>query len=137
MPERITDEDLPLTDFEAVLTTTRSVRRRLDLDRPVDRQVVLDCLALATQAPSGGDAEDWPGEQVAPLPLFVPSEPKLRVVLLVTTMCCINETVACNVLEGQMRVTKSPLVRARGCQRCRCPSARRLPLPTRRRRRSA
>jgi nitroreductase len=38
-----------------VLTTTRSVRRRLDLDRPVDRQVILDCIDVAEQAPSGGN----------------------------------------------------------------------------------
>lgn len=50
---------LPITDFETVLTTTRSVRRRLDFDRPVPRQVVLDCLRMALQAPTGGDAEDW------------------------------------------------------------------------------
>lgn len=42
-----------------VLTTTRAVRRRLDLTRPVDRQVVLDCLELALQAPTGGDLQLW------------------------------------------------------------------------------
>jgi nitroreductase len=41
------------------LTTTRAVRRRLDLDRPVDVEVVLDCLDLALQAPTGGDAQGW------------------------------------------------------------------------------
>lgn len=48
-----------LTDLDTVLTTTRSVRRRLDLDRPVPRAVVLECLRLALQAPTGADAEDW------------------------------------------------------------------------------
>ncbi len=42
-----------------VLTTTRTVRRRLDLARPVDRNVVLDCLELALQAPTGGDLQLW------------------------------------------------------------------------------
>jgi nitroreductase len=42
-----------------VLTTTRTVRRRLDLTRPVDREVVLDCLELALQAPTGGDLQLW------------------------------------------------------------------------------
>jgi nitroreductase len=42
-----------------VLTTTRTVRRRLDLERPVDVDVVLDCLDLALQAPTGGDLQRW------------------------------------------------------------------------------
>lgn len=37
---------------EQLLTTTRAVRRRLDLDRPVDGHVVRDCLRLALQAPT-------------------------------------------------------------------------------------
>ncbi len=48
-----------VTDLDTVLTTTRAVRRRLDFTRPVDRRVVLDCLTLALQAPSGGNAQDW------------------------------------------------------------------------------
>jgi nitroreductase len=35
------------------------VRRRLDLRRPVEREVVEECLALAQQAPSGGLRENW------------------------------------------------------------------------------
>ncbi len=42
-----------------VLTTTRAVRRRLDLERPVDVNVVLDCLDVALQAPTGGDFQGW------------------------------------------------------------------------------
>lgn len=49
--------DLAQTD--RLLTTTRAVRRRLDLDRPVEREVVLDCLRIATQAPSGGNTQPW------------------------------------------------------------------------------
>ena len=44
-------------EAERLLTTTRSVRKRLDLDRPVDRQVILDCIDLAAQAPTGGNIE--------------------------------------------------------------------------------
>lgn len=44
---------------EWVLATTRTVRRRLDLDQPVDLGVVLDCLDLALQAPTGGDRQGW------------------------------------------------------------------------------
>jgi nitroreductase len=42
-----------------LLSTTRSVRRRLDLERPVDRQVVLDCIRLAMQAPTASNGQDW------------------------------------------------------------------------------
>lgn len=38
-----------------VLSTTRAVRRRLDLDRPVDNQLLLDCIDLAEQAPTGAN----------------------------------------------------------------------------------
>ncbi|HVV11513.1 nitroreductase family protein [Amycolatopsis sp.] len=41
-------------DIDTALTTTRSVRRKLDLDRPVEREVLLDCLRLAMQAPMAG-----------------------------------------------------------------------------------
>ena len=44
-------------DAHQVLTTTRSVRRRLDLERPVPRSVILDCIDLASQAPTGGNVE--------------------------------------------------------------------------------
>ncbi|MCU1455147.1 MAG: putative oxidoreductase [Acidimicrobiales bacterium] len=49
--------DLEQTD--RLLQTTRAVRKRLDLDRPVERSVVLDCLRLAIQAPSGGNSQPW------------------------------------------------------------------------------
>ena len=42
-----------------VLSTTRTVRRRLDLDRPVDLHIVRECLELALQAPTGGDLQGW------------------------------------------------------------------------------
>lgn len=42
-----------------VLTTTRSVRRRLDLDRPVGLETVKECLEIALQAPSGSNAQRW------------------------------------------------------------------------------
>jgi nitroreductase len=44
---------------EELLTTTRSVRRRLDLTRPVSLDLVKDCLGIALQAPSGGNAQRW------------------------------------------------------------------------------
>jgi nitroreductase len=46
---------MDLTVVDELLTTTRSVRRRLDLARPVERSVIQQCLELAIQAPTGGD----------------------------------------------------------------------------------
>ena len=44
---------------DEVLTTTRSVRKRLDLEKPVPREVLLECLELAVQAPTGSNAQGW------------------------------------------------------------------------------
>jgi nitroreductase len=44
---------------DELLTTTRTVRRRLDLRRDVPRSVVEECLELAFQAPVGHNAQDW------------------------------------------------------------------------------
>ncbi|MBO0683494.1 MAG: nitroreductase family protein [Candidatus Dormibacteraeota bacterium] len=44
---------------DEVLTTTRSVRRRLDLTRPVPRQLLVECLEVAVQAPTGGNRQGW------------------------------------------------------------------------------
>lgn len=51
----IRDNALDPGAVDYVLTTTRSVRRRLDLNRPVDPQLILDCIDVAEQAPSGGN----------------------------------------------------------------------------------
>ena len=42
-----------------LLTTTRSVRKRLDYDRPVPRDVVESCAQLAFQAPNGSNQQNW------------------------------------------------------------------------------
>lgn len=49
---------LPLSPDE-LLTTTRSVRKRLDLTRPVPLELVRECLEIARQAPTGGNRQDW------------------------------------------------------------------------------
>ncbi|HEY7694299.1 MAG TPA: nitroreductase family protein [Gaiellaceae bacterium] len=49
---------LELTPDE-LLSTTRAVRKRLDLERPVEREVIEDCLRLAQQAPTGSYAQNW------------------------------------------------------------------------------
>ena len=44
---------------DEVLTTTRSVRKRLDFDKPVERSVVEECLQIALQAPTGSNSQGW------------------------------------------------------------------------------
>jgi nitroreductase len=42
-----------------LLSTTRAVRKRLDLGRPVEPVVIAECLRLAIQAPTGGNSQGW------------------------------------------------------------------------------
>jgi nitroreductase len=44
---------------DEVLTTTRSVRKRLDFDKPVSHEVLMECLDLALQAPTGSNSQGW------------------------------------------------------------------------------
>lgn len=44
---------------DELLTTTRSVRKRLDFDKPVGRDVLTECLELALQAPTGSNSQGW------------------------------------------------------------------------------
>lgn len=44
---------------DEVLTSTRSVRKRLDFEKPVPREVIMECLDLALQAPTGSNNQGW------------------------------------------------------------------------------
>jgi nitroreductase len=48
-----------LSQTDRLLTTTRAVRKRLDLTRTVPRDLILDCIRIATQAPAGGNVQQW------------------------------------------------------------------------------
>ena len=52
---------MPVLDLsiDTLLTTTRTVRKRLDLARPVEPQVIRECLELALQAPTASYSQDW------------------------------------------------------------------------------
>lgn len=50
---------MDLATVDHLLTTTRSVRKRLDLDRPVPPEVLEECLRLAIHAPTGANAQSW------------------------------------------------------------------------------
>ena len=50
---------MDLTTVDKLLTSTRVVRKRLDLTRPVENKVIEECLEIAIQAPTGGNAQGW------------------------------------------------------------------------------
>ena len=52
---------MPLLDLtpDQLLTTTRSVRKRLDFTRPVEPAIVRECLEIALQAPNGANRQSW------------------------------------------------------------------------------
>ena len=50
---------MDLATVDHLLTTTRSVRKRLDLTRPVEPEVIERCIEIATQAPSGSNRQGW------------------------------------------------------------------------------
>ena len=50
---------MDLATVDKLLTTTRSVRKRLDLTRPVEPELIEECLELAVQAPTGGNSQGW------------------------------------------------------------------------------
>ena len=58
MAMRHCDVKLNLSADE-VLTTTRAVRKRLDFDKPVPREVIEECLQVALQAPTGSNSQGW------------------------------------------------------------------------------
>jgi nitroreductase len=50
---------MDLATVDHLLTTTRSVRKRLDFSRPVPLDLVQRCLDVALQAPTGSNAQGW------------------------------------------------------------------------------
>ncbi len=63
--------DVDQAAADHLLTTTRSVRRRLDLTRPVARELLLECISIAEQAPVGSN-------QVSRWRWLVIDEPELK-----------------------------------------------------------
>jgi nitroreductase len=50
---------MDIASVDELLSTTRAVRKRLDLERPVGREVILECIQLAMQAPTASNTQDW------------------------------------------------------------------------------
>lgn len=51
--------DLDLSVCDTLLTTTRSIRKRLDLTRPVPPELIEECLEVAVQSPSATNTQKW------------------------------------------------------------------------------
>jgi nitroreductase len=50
---------MDLSTVDHLLTTTRSVRKRLDLARPVEPEIIERCIEIAIQAPTGSNTQGW------------------------------------------------------------------------------
>ncbi|BAX92842.1 nitroreductase family protein [Mycobacterium shigaense] len=50
---------MDIATVDELLSTTRAVRKRLDLTRPVSHDVILECIQLAMQAPTASNTQDW------------------------------------------------------------------------------
>ena len=48
-----------LDGVDRLLATTRAVRKRLDLSRAVPRELILECIGLSQQAPTGSNRQGW------------------------------------------------------------------------------
>ena len=64
---------MDLATVDHLLTTTRSVRKRLDLSRPVEPTVIEECIEIALQAPTGSNLQGWH--------FMVVTEPEIRAAL--------------------------------------------------------
>ncbi len=58
-PNAVDAGPIDVANADLLLSTTRSVRKRLDFDRPVEREVLLECLQLAVQAPTASNRQTW------------------------------------------------------------------------------
>lgn len=52
-------DNFDIDQTDRLLTTTRAVRQRLDLTRAVPRELIVECIRIATQAPAGGNVQHW------------------------------------------------------------------------------
>jgi nitroreductase len=50
---------MDISSVDELLSTTRAVRRRLDVNRAVERDVIVECLQLAMQAPTASNDQNW------------------------------------------------------------------------------
>jgi len=70
------DDPMDLATVDKLLTTTRTVRKRLDLSRPAEPEIIQECLEIAIQAPTGGNLPritSWSSPTLPSAPPWAPS----------------------------------------------------------------
>lgn len=92
---------MPVLTADEVLTTTRSVRRRLDLSRPVERGLVEECLRIAQQAPNASNLQ--------PARFVVVTDPGRRAALAELFRCGAEA-----YLDLPVAITRNPAADAAG-----------------------
>ena len=55
----MSDYPIVVLSSDALLTTTRSVRKRLDLTKPVPIGLIRECREIAVQAPTSANGDGW------------------------------------------------------------------------------
>jgi Nitroreductase family len=89
MSQRDGRDNLDRATVDHLLTTTRTVRKRLDLTRPVEREVIQECLEIAIQAPNGGNQNRYHFVVVTdPAKRVRPSVPSTRGCFTTSTCRC-------------------------------------------------
>ena len=91
---------------QELLTTTRAVRKRLDLTRPVPRELINECLEVALQAPTGSNRQPWH--------FVVVDDPEKRAALAELygrSFDAYAATPGSTYKEGDPRAERQPLVR--------------------------
>lgn len=89
--------------IDELLTTTRSVRKRLDFEKPVPREIVTECLELALQAPTGSNAQGWQF-------VFVDDEDKKKALADIYRVAATPYLDAEKPTYGDVRDERTPLV---------------------------
>jgi nitroreductase len=97
-----------LAEVDRLLTTTKAVRYRLDLQRPVDPDVIVDCIRLANYAPNASNAQEWHWVVVTDPDVRRRAGEQYRTILepLVSTMLANKEKAGD---EAGMRISRSIL----------------------------
>jgi nitroreductase len=89
--------EIDLASVDEVLRTTRSVRRRIDFERAVEPEVLSQCIEVATQAPTGTNAESWR------FLILTDPEPKLAIAELYRRALDVFEHVRGDAIKSSQR----------------------------------
>src|SRR5262249_55517086 len=103
---------MDLATVDRLLTTTRTVRRRLDVARPVEREVLERCIEIALQAPTGSNAQGWH--------FVIVTDPEKRRRLATSIAAVTPSSRGCTRRDRPIRRMTSARVSSPGCTPPRC-----------------